>query len=225
MRERPEIRVQWSEERRTLTLGGEPVLEYGLRWPRVEGGGLGGRWISSYYRHLAAGWKQRWEREIYLRACLELAQRRADSRPFVPWRGELAGEVALCRDGLLSLRFTGWESRGNRPPNRVRWGDVWKVRQGAPCTLEELMAGRRGWRRRLWAALAGQGEERARGGDCMLDRDWLKKAKEARPFRDYCLTEDGVEISLPQSAAAPAAEGCPTFTLPLEREEGQETGG
>ena len=44
----------------------------------------------------------------------------------------------------------------------------------------ELLAGRRGWRGRLWSALARQGEERRQAGDCVLDRDWLKKARDAR---------------------------------------------
>ena len=220
MGERREAAVRWSEERRRLTLEGEGVLEYVLRWPQVEGAGLGGRWISAYYRRLAGSWRRRWEREVYLQACLDLVRCREESRPFTPWRGELTGEVALLRDGLLSLRLCGWESRGARPPSRVRWGDVWKVRQGAPCPLGELMAGRRGWRRRLWAALAGQGEARRRGGDCFLDPDWLKKARAARPLKDYCLTEEGVELALPQCAAAPAAEGCPVFTIPREALKG-----
>ena len=208
--------VRWEEERRRLTLQGEEVLDYALRWPQVEGAGLGGRWISAYYRRLAAGWKRRWEREIYLRACLDLACRRAESKPFTPWRGELTGEVALLQDDLLSLRFTGWESQGSKPPNRVRWGDVWKVRQGAPCPLGELLAGQRGWRKKLWAVLARQGKERRQAGDCLLDEDWLKKAKSSKPLKGYCLAEYGVEIPLPQCAAAPAAEGCPVFTVPLE---------
>ena len=35
MRETKEIRVIWNEERRSLTLEGEPVLEYALLWPQV----------------------------------------------------------------------------------------------------------------------------------------------------------------------------------------------
>ena len=32
-------------------------------------------------------------------------------------------------------------------------------------------------------------------------------------------TEEGVEASLPQCAASPAAEGCPVFTIPLEEKK------
>ena len=62
-----ETKVDWQEEKRTLTLEGEPVLTYTLSWPQVEGAGLGGRWISRYYACLAKSWRQRWEREVYWR--------------------------------------------------------------------------------------------------------------------------------------------------------------
>lgn len=216
-KEEREIRIVWKEERRTLTLEGEPVLEYTLSWPQVENAGLGGRWISGYYTHLAKSWRQRWQREVYWAACLELAGRRAAARPFVPWIGELTGETVLLRDGVLSLRFYGCEIRGNGRPARVRWGDVWSVREGAPKPLRSLFAGEKGWRARLWRELVRQGEARRQAGDCFLDGDWSKKVKRTRPLRGWCLTGDEVEISLPQCAATPAAEGCPAFCLPVQQ--------
>jgi len=209
------VEVVWEEERRILTLEGEPVLEYALFWPRVEGAGLGGKWISRYYARLAQSWRRRWEREVYWLACLELAERRATARPFVPWTGELAGETVLLRDGVLSLRFRGWEVRGDGRPARVRWGDVWNLREGTPKPLGSLFTREKGWRGRLWKQLVRQGEERRQAGDCFLDEGWPQKARKAHLFGGWCLTEDGVEVSLPQCAAAPAVEGCPVFTLPL----------
>ena len=213
-----EVLVIWEEERRSLTLEGEPVLEYALSWPRVEGAGLGGKWISRYYVRLAGNWRRRWEREVYWLACLELAGHREAARPFTPWKGELTGEMVLLRDGVLSLRFKGAEVRGDGRPARVRWGDVWSVREGAPKPLKSLFRGEKGWQGKLWQKLVRQGEERRRAGDCFLDADWIKRAKAARPLRGWCLTEDGVEVSLPQCAASPAAEGCPVFQLPLEEQ-------
>ncbi len=219
MREPREARVVWEEERRVLTLEGEPALSYALSWPRIEDGGLGGRWISKYYAKLAGRWRRRWEREVYWAACLELAVRREESRPFVPWTGELRGETAALRDGVVSLRFFGSEVRGDGRPARVRWGDVWQLREGTPKPLHSLFAGEKGWKNRLWQKLVRQGEERRQAGDCFLDGDWPQKAKKARPLRGWCLTEEGVEVSLPQCAASPAAEGCPVFTVPLDEKK------
>lgn len=212
--------VAWEEEERVLTLEGEPVLRYALSWPRVEDGGLGGRWISRYYARLAESWKRRWEREVYWAACLELAARREESKPFTPWTGELRGETALLRDGTLSLRFYGSEVRGDGRPARVRWGDVWNVREGAPKPLKSLFPGEKGWKKGLWQGVLRQGEERRRSGDCFLDGDWGPKARKTHLFQSWCLTEEGVELTLPQCAAAPAAEGCPVFTVPLEKAQG-----
>ena len=217
-----QVQVSWNKEKRSLLLEGEPVREYSLEWPEVTGGGLGGRWISRYYRHLARQWRRRWEREVYWCACLELSRLRSQAKPFLSWQGELAGEVTLLKDGLLSLRFQGWETRGEGRTARVRWGDVWQVREGAPYPLGRLMKGEKAWKKRLWGELVRQGEERRKAGDCFLDGDWPEKVRHVHPLRDYCLTEEGVEISLPQCAASPAAEGCPVFTLGMEPAKTQE---
>ena len=201
MKEEDALQVVWNEEKRTLTLEGEPVLEYVLCWPQIEGAGLGGRWIGKYYNRLAKSWRRRWEQEVYWAACLELAARREAAKPFSPWTGELRGEVVLLRDGVLSLRFHGAEVRGDGRPARVRWGDVWKLREGTPKTLRSLYSEKKGWKSRLWQSMVQQGEARRQGGDCFLDGDWVKKAKALHPLRGWCLTGEGVEISLPQCAA------------------------
>ena len=217
MGKQEQVQVTWEREARTLTLEGEPVLAYELAWPQVAGAGLGGRWISRFYARQADSWRRRWQREVYWQACLELVGLREAARPFTPWQGKLEGEVTLCRDGLLSLRFVGEETRGNpRKPCRVRWGDIWRVREGAPCPLKELAGRARGWRRRLWGEIVRQGEARRQAGDCFLDANWPEKARAAKPLRDCCLTPEGLEVAIPQCAAAPAAEGCPVFHISLE---------
>lgn len=210
--------VIWHEERKTLTLEGEPVLGYALSWPEIQGAGLGGRWINCYYTHFAQSWRLRWQREVYWKACLELADRRDASRPFAPWSGKLEGEVAMWKDGLLSLRFRGEETRGDGRPCRVRWGDVWKVREGAPCPLGEFFPERRSWqwKKELMTWIREQGNQRREAGDCFLDRDWERRVKKFFPERDFCLTPEGLEFAFPQCVISPAAEGNPVFCLPLE---------
>ena len=124
--------------------------------------------------------------------------------------------MALLEDGLLSLRLEGEESRGDGHPSRVRWGDVWKVREGAPCPLKEVLGKGRGWRKRLLGQVIRQGNQRREAGDCFLDGDWAQKARKWLPIRDFCLTLEGVELVYPQCSIAPAAEGTPVFGIPRE---------
>lgn len=206
--------VIWHQEASTLTLEGEPVLKYSLSWPEVTGAGPGGCWISRYYARLAKSWRLRWRREMYWRACLSLAGQRAASRPFTPWSCRLAGEVALWQDDLLSLRLEGEEIRGDGKASRVRWGDVWKVKDGAPCPPGELFAQKRGWRRYVLNQIRAQGGARQAAGDLVLDPDWKVRVKRALPTHGLCLTEAGVEAAFPQCTIAPAAEGTPIFVIP-----------
>ncbi len=64
--------VLWREEKKTLTLCGEPVLEETLAWPEFEGKGRAVRRMTGYYRRLVRSCRLRWERETYCLACLRL---------------------------------------------------------------------------------------------------------------------------------------------------------
>ncbi len=214
MRETKETpQVVWKREEARLTLEGEPVLEYALSWPEVDNGGFGGKRITAYYRRLARSWRERWRREIYWKACLELSERRAAARPFTPWSGKLEGEVSLWEDGVLSLKLSGEETRGDGKTCRVRWGDTWSVPEGAPRTARSLFGGKRGWRRELLRQVREQGEQRRSAGDLFLDPDWERRATKALPLEEACLTPEGAEFFFPQGSVAPAAEGTPAFLV------------
>jgi hypothetical protein len=120
------MELTWQEERETLTLEGEPVLEYTLRWPQWTGGGWEGRHRNAYYRYLAKNWRDRWRRQVYWRACLDLAQRRAAAKPFTPWTGQLTGEVTAQAEDLVRVQMTGAETQGDAQPSRVQWSDAWQ---------------------------------------------------------------------------------------------------
>lgn len=208
-----EAEVVWLEMGETLTLEGEPVLEYSISWPEVRGAGLGGKWISRYYRRLAECWKVRWRTRVYWLACLSLARCREESRPFVPWKGELQGKVTFLRDGLLSLKLEGEEIREPGRPCRVCWGDSWKVREGAPCLPGELPGLGKGWKKRARKAIVEQGRAGQSRGEFFPDEDWEEKLRRRLPIQGLYMTQEGVELALPQSVLASGAEGTPTFLI------------
>lgn len=208
--------VVWNEEKRVLTLEGEPVLEYALTWPEIKGAGRGGKRVSRYYGRMVQVWRQRWGRELYWDACLSLVACRERSRPFRPWKAELDGKMTCRRDDLLSFAMEAWESGGDGRPLRVSVGDIWRMPEGVPVTLREFFPGQRSWRKKVLRVLEEQGEARRAAGECFLDRDVSQKLSGLLRSGRYCLGERGLEFRFPQCQAAPAAEGCPFLIFPVE---------
>ena len=184
--------VLWREEKKTLTLCGEPVLEETLAWPEFEGKGRAVRRMTGYYRRLVRSCRLRWERETYCLACLRLAACREESRVFRPWQAGLTGEVAMEGADLLSIRMELREVRGDGRPLLSCSGVTWDWKAGAPVPEGEL-----------------------RSGSCLLDPDWKETARRKFRASRFCLRPEGIELFYPQCSLAPAVEGVPSFRVPL----------
>ena len=208
------ILIRWQEESRNLKLEGEPVLEYYLSLPQLERGGRAGARISRYYTRLADAWRTRWGKALYWRACLSLVQCRESRRPFRPWTGKLSGAVTIQEADLLGLRLDGEETWGDGRTLRGCWGDVWSLKDGAPCELSQIMGGSRGWRQVLLEQAARTGNERRAAGDCFLDQGWEIWLRKHLSRCSFYLSPGQVDILLPQGAAAPAAEGVVALSIP-----------
>ena len=124
----------WHSKSETLLFEGEPALEYELTWPEYPASGLTARWLNRLYQRMARCWEHYWTARLYPRACQELAQKRAASRPFRPWAGGVTGEETTRTDTLLRLRFEGWERRGDGCVTRISWEDGWDL---TPYSLPE----------------------------------------------------------------------------------------
>ena len=149
--------VLWREEKKTLTLCGEPVLEETLAWPEFEGKGRAVRRMTGYYRRLVRSCRLRWERETYCLACLRLAACREESRVFRPWQAGLTGEVAMEGADLLSIRMELREVRGDGRPLLSCSGVTWDWKAGAPVPLGMLLP-ERSRRRQLLEGIRQAGE-------------------------------------------------------------------
>ena len=207
----------WEEEHRILTLEGQPVLEYDLRWPRLNNAKGDSRRINRYYSRLARQWQLRWQREVYWQACLDLAQKLAESRPFIPWAGSLTGEMTLWESGLLSLSLTGEERRGSKKICRVRWGDTWQVKEGAPCPPSHFFQKKAKWKNELLSQLIEEGQAMVKSGEHFFDSDWEARLPRWLNQAQVWLTENRMEWAFPPCAISPSAEGVPLFSLPREK--------
>lgn len=187
---------------------GEAVLlTIRARWPRLEENCPGCRRVNRYYEALADRWKKRWAGPL-------LEQAKAAAGPeSPPWEARLDFTVTLFQDRMLSLYWEAVEDVGTRRPRQVRQGDVWRLPEGVPVTLRELLPPRRWWRGPVLEQVRRQIGQRVNTGEAVFFEGWPGLAsRKFSPGRFY-LTEDGPVVFYPIETIAPAMEGFPSFLL------------
>ncbi len=208
--------VVWKKEEKKLKLRGEPVLSLAFSWPEIQRGGRGGRRVSQYYRQVVQTWRKRWEKELYCRACLDLSACQEEGRAFRPWSARLEGQVTFQDEETLSVVMDAWEDWGDGRPLQVRTADIWTLPDGRPLAKGRCWP-ERGERRKLFAQLAEQGEERRKNGGCFLDADFAKKLPKALSWHRCARTQEGMEYYIPQGVLAVPVEGVVTFQAPVPK--------
>lgn len=211
----PELSVECGRLVQEMFLQGERVLNWELTWPECSGSWRGLKAVMHYYRRRTAVWRGRWEKELYTRACLDLAQRRAQGRPFRPWQARLETHVTWQEGGLLSLWQEAAEYWGYNRPLVLRTGDTWSLQEGTPRALASFFPGQRHWKRQVLGQIARQAEQRLAGGESLLDPDCADRLRRYFDADSYVLTPQGVQVFYPMYVLAPGAEGIPAFTIPL----------
>ncbi len=214
----PELTVEVKEQVWNMTLEGEPVLHCVLTWPELKGTWKGINAINRYYSRVVQIWQRRWEREVYLRACLDLADRRAKGRPFQLWQAQLTTQITRQEGELLSLIQDGTEQAGYDRPVTVRRGDTWSLDQGAPRTLGSFFPKERRWKKRVLEQVAEQITHRLAGGESLLDPDCLHKLRSTFDPARFSLNGEGAQVFFPMYMLGPSAEGIPTFDIALAAE-------
>lgn len=208
--------VVWKKEAKQLKLRGEPVLALDVSWPEVQRGGSGGRRVNRYYRQVVQTWRKRWEKELYCRACLELAACQEEGRVFHPWSARLEGQVTFQDEETISVVMDAWEDWGDGRPLQVRTADIWTVPDGRPLAKGRCWPERKE-RRKMFAALAEQGEQRRNSGGCFLDPDFAKKLPKALSWRRCARIQEGMEYYVPQGVLAVPVEGVVAFQAPVPK--------
>lgn len=214
-RPEPELTVELKREEWECTLEGECVLRCALTRPELTGTWRGIGKINRYYSRVAEVWRSRWEKELFCRVCLELADRRAQGRPFRPWRAELTTQVTRQEGDLLSLWQEGREHWGYETPVLLRRGDTWSLAEGAPRTLRSFYPGQHRWKRQVLTQVKEQAQARLETGETLLDEDCVHTLHRNFTPEHYYLTQSGVQVFFPMYTVASGGEGIPTFTVAL----------
>lgn len=203
--------VAWKQEELKKTLCGEPVLEISLSWPELNCKGLRG--VNRYYCRMKDAWKRQWEREVYLSACVELAEKRGQSRPFTPWKVSLRGRVTLEDEALLSIVMEAREVHGNGRPLICMWGDTWGIKDGMPVALKELFPKKRGWKKQLAGEITAELERCGERG-IRLDEAAPGTWKKCLSPRRFAVAKDKILLYIPQCSIAPTSEGVIELAVP-----------
>lgn len=211
----PQLTVEIKKQEWELTLEGEPVLCCLMTRPECGGTWKGLEAINRYYVRVAQVWQERWKREVYVRACLDLADRRAQGKPFRPWQASLTTQITYQSDGLLSLFQDGTEQAGHDRPVTVRRGDTWSLETGAPRSLSSFFKNERRWKRRIRRQVEEQAAQRLASGETLLDADCREAVRALFDVQRFYRTEQGIRMFFPMYTLGPSAEGIPVFDIPL----------
>lgn len=198
----PEYRYQkdWKEE-------GSVLLTISENRPRLKGENPALRKIDRYFDTLAQRWRTRWERHI-------LPEARA-AWPVRPWTCSLDCHLTLLNEDYLSLWWEAREDTDPAHPRRIREGEVWRLADGMPLTLAQLIQGKR-WRQTVLDQVSAQIRAQLDTGISLYYEDWPRLCrKHLSPHRCY-LTETGPVVFFPFCSIAPALENFPTFPLSAE---------
>ena len=198
----PEYRYQkdWKEEECIL-------LTISENCPRLKGETPALRRIDRYFDALAQRWRTRWEGRV-------LAEAKAAAQT-TPWVCSLDCHLSLLNEDYLSLWWEAREDCGSARPRRIREGEVWRLADGVPLTLAQLMPGKH-WRQAVLKQVSDQIQAQLEAGVSLYYDDWPRLCRKyLSPHRCY-LTETGLMVFFPFCAIAPALEDFPTFPLSTE---------
>lgn len=203
--------VTWRQTRQTLTLTGEPVMELELSWPDVSGKKMSG--VSRYYRRLSGAWQRHWQRDGYWSACAQMAEMRARSRPFLPWKVGLSGEVTFQDAVYCSIAMRAREVRSDGRTLEYRWGDTWRQEDGSAVCLSACVPAERRWRKVLMQRTEQAAQQAGEQG-LFLRESWREELKKHFSASRFALEEGGLILYYPQCTLSPAAEGAVELHIP-----------
>ena len=206
----------------TMKYEEEPVLTLSLRRPEPVEEGRAARRIGRYYQRMGELWKARWETVLFPRACEALALARENSRPFQPWDASAAYTVTWEDGGLLSLYMDVTE-KGSVRPLTVRSADTWDWKTGIPCSLPRFLPKALHRRRDLVEELRSQAEDRLQEGESLFFQDVGQRVEQHFSPARFYLAPEKLVFFYPMLSLGSAAEGIPTFSIPLEPMETVES--
>lgn len=200
---------------REWTVEGIPVLTATVSVPQpVPAADRVSRRIRRYYQLQCRTFLRYCEHWLLPQAETEYRTALAASSPLPCFRAELTYRVTYNAGGLWSV-YT--QSREVTLPGQTlvtRRGDTWDLAEGYPAQLSAFFSGGP-WKKQLLALAESEIQRQERAGVARYHDGWRRELRRRFNPQNFYLTEEGLVFFFPMYAIAPAAEGIPTFTVPL----------
>ncbi len=204
------------KEQKIWDLEGEEVFQWEIATAKLSKGKMEQKRIVPYYEKVVERWKYRWSRKVYWLSCLDLVEKRENSRVFFPWKATFSPELLYLEDvlgkPLLSVGLTVTEQRGKQLQQVCFFSDLWDYQEGIPLSPKHIAKEQWGTSKEIIQAIQKQGELRE---DFLFLPDYSKRIAQYFAPKQLYLTKEGGIYHFPQGAIASKVEAVPKFFLPF----------
>lgn len=198
-----------------------PVLQAEISIPQCEGRHLERipRRLNRYYRQCANAFLRYCNRFLYPQALADFTAARQSGAP-LPCAGAALRCTVTCNQGGVFSSYmdcTEWEHTARALT--LRRADTWDLHTGYPISARECFAKGAPLRRLCLHAARQECERKSRAGLAQYATHLSARLRRHLNLRNFYLTGEGFHFFYQPYAIAPAAEGCPTFSMPFSDEK------
>lgn len=211
-----QLEIETFSAEREWDVEGIPVLRADISLPcpvspdsRIQ------RRIERFYRLQSRSYLRYCEHWLLPKAAADCRQALADSAPLPQYTARLTYQITCNEGGILSL-FTDSREFTGGPPVVLRRGDTWDLQTGYPLPAAAFFPPRTVIRRLLLHTAADEIRRQEAAGIARYSENWPQAMKRAWNRSSFYITPDRFCFFWQMYTIAPAAEGIPVFSLPLD---------
>ena len=201
---------------REWTADGIPVLQAEISLPcPVSPKGRIQRRIERFYQLQSRSYLRYCENWLAPKATADYHRALADSAPLPQYTARLTYQITCNENGILSLFTDSHEFTGGRTLV-LRRGDTWELQTGYPLPAAAFFPKHTPLRRLLLRTAADEIRRQEDTGIARYAENWPQAMKRTWNRSNFYITPDRFCFFWQMYAIAPAAEGIPVFSTPLD---------
>ena len=211
-----QLEIETFSAQREWTVDGIPVLQadISLPCPTAPAGRIQRR-IERFYQLQSRSYLRYCENWLAPKAAADCRQALQTSAPLPQYTARLTYHITCNENGIWSLHTDSHEFIGGKPLV-LRRGDTWDLHTGYPLPITSFFPHHALVRKQLLQAAANEIRRQEAAGVSCYDTAWPQKLKRSFNRNNFFVTPELLCFFWQMYAIAPAAEGIPTFSIPLD---------